>query len=183
MCGCGCNWSLRFLVWPNHEVVELQLQSGTNTALDSVYIIMWYFLPLLVFHRPLVLPKRRHPPSPLTPTPLHITPHRPNLSPTSHRHPKGHPSNWMSPGSHYPASLLDGSLVSPPESPLSTIFVSHCLPHVAWLDPLDRPGQPLIHAPLIALLFLHLKGLTYNKLSSMGPKNLQNYLSGRGLIR
>ena len=88
---------------------------------------------------------------------------RPTPAPTSHLRPWGHLSTWTSPGSCYTASLKSGScIVSPPEPPSSPEVLSLCLPHVDRLTTLTRPVQPLIHAPLNALFFLHPKRITTN---------------------
>ena len=154
-------------------MVEFQHQSGTSIALDSAIILMCPFLPLLVFHRLLVLPWR--PPSPLPPPPFHATPHLP---------PPPYLSTWTLPGSHYPEFLLSGSLVSPLESPFSATAVSPYIPHVSHLPPLSCPGKPLRHAPHIAPLFLHLVCRCPSKKSPpMVPNHLRRYLAGRGIIR
>ena len=55
-------------------MVEFQPQSGTTTALDSIAILMCYFLPLLFFHRMLVISR-----CPLSPIPRpHSTPYYPD---------------------------------------------------------------------------------------------------------
>ena len=71
-------------------MVEFKNRSGTTTALESVAILMCYFLPLLVFHRLLVLPRRPPPPLPL----LLTTPHHTTLS-HSNSHQTPHPP-WSS---------------------------------------------------------------------------------------
>ena len=64
---------------------------------------------------------------------------------------------YAAPGPHidvlvapYVVSLIACSLVPPLSSPLSTTAVSICLPLLYRIDTLDRTGQILSHAPLIA---------------------------------
>ena len=139
------------------------------------YSCVVFFFPLLVFRRPLVLPQRRRPPSPL---PLIRT----TPPPTDHRCPRGHLSTWMSPVYRYLASLLAVSFVSPPPSPSSTVAISPCLSQVTRLAPLARPSQPLIHTPLIYLLSIHLGGQPSKKRLPMGSIHLLQRLSGWGLV-
>ena len=154
LCVCVCNCSLVCVVWSNYEVVGIQPRSGNTTAWYSVAIFMCTFLPLLVFHRPLVLPWiQHHPPSWPRSAPYHPAP---ICRPLTTSALQGNLSTWTSPGSHYPAYLLSGScLVYPMASPFSPTVVSLCLPHVAFLDPLARPGQLLLHVPLTYPLLLH----------------------------
>ena len=51
---CVYNRSLGWVVWPNYEVVEFLNRSGTTAALDSVTILMFPFLLLLVLPHPLL---------------------------------------------------------------------------------------------------------------------------------
>ena len=129
------------------------------------YSCVLFFLPVLVFNYPMLLPQRWCPPSPLPPlrtTPPHYTP-----PPTSYRRSRSYPSTLTLPGSLYPASLLDGSLVSPPAYPYSITVFFPCLHHVARLSPLSLPSKTLIHAPMISPIFLHLRGNPSKKHSPM----------------
>ena len=85
----------------------------------------------------------------------HTTSPYPAPPPTAHLPPRGHRATWAFPGSRYLASILSGSLVSPLVSSFYAVVVSPCIAHLARLAPLDRPSQPLIHAPLNAPIFLH----------------------------
>ena len=118
-------------------MVEFQPRLGTTTYLDSFDNSMCSFLPLLVFHRPLVLPHFQ-----LTPTHmplLRTTPPRSTTFPTDHYRPRVNLPTWMSPGYRYIESLLYGSLVTPLESPSYTTIISLCLPHVSRLTTLPPP--------------------------------------------
>ena len=97
-----------------------------------------------------------NPPSAPTQDPHYTIPTRPTPPPTAHHRPRGHLSTWTLTGSCYTESLIDGSLVSPMESPLSTTFLSPCIPHVDRLSTLTSTGQPLTQAPIIYPVLLQL---------------------------
>ena len=171
---CVSNWYWGCVVWLNCEVVEIKNPPGTTLDLDSVTNSYMLFLPLLVFHHPLVLLRRWCPPSSMPLSQLNTKSPHPTLPPTCNCHPRGHLPTWKLLGSRYIVSLLYASLVSTMEYPLSTTVAPPCIPHIARLSYMACPGHPLIHALLIFHLFLHLGGHPSKKHSTMGLNHLQH---------
>ena len=160
-------------------MVELLSCPEITTALESITILMCSFLSLIVPSRPLFSAVFCTYPDALTPilfsapapapaispnhtTPLHTYPGSSNHLEVSwfplsvcrlqiYSHPSDapnpHPYVLVTPSD---ASIIACSLVPPLSSPLSATVVSICLPLLYRLDTLDRTGQILSHAPLIA---------------------------------